>query len=661
MNVLRKSVLLFHTVRYLSLKQVAYRVKAVTRKRWWQVRNQKAPLVHSCLVREFRSLYEGLQDPMAVDLAGLMVTPISRAIGISEGRFYFLNREVRYKNDINWHDSEVSQLWRYHLHYFEYLQDLIIWSSNGNDEKAWGTFKVLSSSWISKNGFLIGDGWHPYTVSLRIVNWLNGFGYWRNFFDEHADFRSIFLASLYGQARFLAANLEHDVRGNHLLKNIKALLWAGIAFSGKESFGWYRKALVLLEQELAEQVLPDGGHFERVPGYHGTVLKDCLEMSLWLKGNRYPVPAWLDAGVLRMLSYLRIALPADGQLPLLKDTAWEAFTVPLDVLSTGALYLNCPEFKIAKDYGLYPWLLFGFEGREEFQHFDLSKDLNVSTPLFDSGFFVLRDDKQKDYLIFDVGKPCPDYLPAHAHADMFSYELSVAGQRVVVDSGVYEYSAGKWRDFFRSTRAHNTVEINGTNQSEIWGSFRVARRAQPGPVLFENGKDRVVIDAWHDGYQRLGIPAFHRRVLWWEKEHFWFVCDEIYGSGQVQTKSLVHLHPSLMFKPSGRQQFQIHKGKETVLQLSTFENEAFKVICGREEEVIQGWYSEEFGKKVPNFVLSLEKDGELPFCFGYVIHEADDFGLRYFRKGSRLHSFEVVLQDKVFFMDISPNRAVCHS
>jgi uncharacterized heparinase superfamily protein len=650
--------LYWHTVRHLSCKQLAYRGKAMARRRWRAIRRQRAPQGPARISVHIPLLYEVARSLAIPDhLKPLAAAAIQRARGIGEGRFSFLNQEVHYPNGVDWNDPWVSQLWRYHLHYFGYVEALILLSVNGEEEKAWRTFKTLSSAWISGNTFLRGDGWHPYTVSLRVVNWLNAFVYWQPYFDEEAGFRRLYVSSLYGQARFLAANLEQDVRGNHLLENLRALLWAGTAFVGKEASGWERKALSLLEKELAEQVLPDGGHFERAPGYHGTVLKDCLEMALWLKRNGRSVPAWLDETLLRMLRYLMSLLPPDGQYPLLKDTAWDAVPSPVDLLSAGALYFNRGEFKIAESLGWYPWFLFGRSGEEAFQPLHLPSETKASRPLSDSGFLVLKQEQKKDYLILDVGKPCPEYLPAHAHADMLSYELMVGGRRVVVDSGVYEYRAGKWRDFFRSTRAHNTVEIDGKNQSEVWGSFRVARRAEPGHVHYTESGNRVVMDARHDGYVRQGIQAVHRRVVWWEKDRFWFVFDEIYGKDRVRAKSFVHLHPGLVFESTDLGSFQIHEGPRPVLGMKSFGTDVYEIMAGREKGEVQGWYSEEFGRKVPNPVLSLEKEGELPFCFGYVLYEGRDISMEFSQMGSRTYAIDILLQGKMTSIHIEPGKA----
>lgn len=338
-----------------------------------------------------------------------------------------------------------------------------------------------------------------------------------------------------------------------------------------------------------------------------------------------------------MLDFLQSILPSDHQLPLLKDTVRGEGRPPDALFSAGGLYLDRPALRITDHFALYPWLLFGKRGREQFSQYGLTEGFSGSKPLSESGFFVLRDDEKRDYLVFDAGKPCPDYLPAHAHADLFSYELMVDGQRVVVDSGVYEYAAGKWRDYFRSTRAHNTVEIAGKNQSEVWGSFRVARRARPGLDNYTDSKERTVIDVRHDGYQRLGISVMHRRILWWEKGLFWFVLDEIFGKGRVGAKSFVHIHPSLGGNPTEHGGFQIRKQLRNVLGIQSFGNDAQKIITGREDGDIQGWYSEEFGKKTPNAVLCFEKEAETPFCFGYVLYRGKDLVVQYLQTGSRMY------------------------
>jgi hypothetical protein len=200
----------------------------------------------------------------------------------------------------------------------------------------------------------------------------------------------------------------------------------------------------------------------------------------------------------------------------------------------------------------------------------------------------MRNDAQGDHLIADFGRVCPDYLPAHAHADLFSFELTIGGQPVVVDSGVFEYTAGEWRDWFRSTAAHNTVEIDGRDQSEMWGSFRVGRRARAFGVRWIEGPGFTAITGTHDGY----APLLHTRwIVQVNEARLWFVIDRVTGPAGHTARSRIHLQPDapFHFTPFG----------------ATAVTES------------QGWLSERFGEKLPNRVLTLT--APTPCWFGFVV------------------------------------------
>lgn len=630
--------LLFQTSRHLSPHQIFYRLYFLVRRKCWLLAGKKAPSSAGCQLIDYYPLYLGLQDSGAPGPWMQQATEgLGRACARAQGRFRFLNVEVIYTEEINWHDPGVSRLWRYHLHYFDYIEDLLLWAVAGHDPLAWDAFRRLVKSWIEGNRKVIGDGWHPFTLSVRVVNWLQAFHFWKSRFKCDPEFSSRFVESLYGQIKVLASSLEYDVRGNHLIKNLRTLIWAGVAFGDNRWEKEMDRAIQVLEKELAEQVLGDGGHFERVPGYHAAVLKDCLEMGLCMRRNwEGGSPDWLDGTLQRMIHYLLSILLPDGNLPLLKDTARGVTPPPTDLLAAGALYFNNPEFKISESFGIYPLLLFGKEGWEIFRRWPSAGRKAHSATLPESGYTVMRDESTDDYLIFDGGKVCPDYLPAHAHADMFSYELMVKGQRIVVDSGIYEYTAGAWRKYFRSTRAHNTVEVEGQNQSEVWGSFRVARRARPFRVSWKAERSHILVQGKHDGYCRLPFPVVHRRILLWEKGRFWLVVDQLMpeyvdqrswgegrkGEGRFRADSHVHLHPKIDPEQVDSCQWRLN-GLGFPLWIRGFGHGEVRITRGQIEPCIQGWYSTDFGGRVPNSVLSFHRESTLPFLFGYVISEEE--------------------------------------
>jgi hypothetical protein len=332
-----------------------------------------------------------------------------------------------------------------------------------------------------------------------------------------------------------------------------------------------------------------------------------------LRRNRAGSPPWLDETIRRMLDYLVAILPPDGEVPLLKDTARDAAPRPEDLLAAGALYLSEPEYKRVGEFGLYPFLLFGRPGGDRYGRWPTCPSPRKPAALRGADHYVMRDDARGDFLILDAGKPCPDYLPAHAHA-----ELLVSGERVIVDSGVYEYTAGSWRDFFRSTRAHNTVEVAGTDQSEVWDSFRVARRARPGAAIWIEGEDWILFQGSHDGYCRLRPQVTHRRTVAWLRDRLWIIVDELQGSGPIKAASHLHLRPDCSLEAVEERGLRI-RGPRIPLSITPFGHQRCSILRGQMDPFIQGWYSEAFGLRLPNTVLTLHLDGSMPLCFGYVI------------------------------------------
>ena len=225
--------------------------------------------------------------------------------------------------------------------------------------------------------------------------------------------------SLWRQLVVLARNVEDDVLGNHVIRNARALVLGGVSFGAAELL---ERGLGLLERELPAQILPDGGHYERSPVYHAVVLRDLREVSAATELTG------LDAVLERMRRFAAALARPDGRPALFNDGGLEL---------APALDLEPPGDGLA----LFP----------------------------DTGYAVVRTPRV--WLAFDCGPPSPPFLPAHAHADALSLQLWVDGRSVVVDPGTFTYEPGSDRDWFRGTRAHSTVAIDG-NQFELWGAFR---------------------------------------------------------------------------------------------------------------------------------------------------------------------------------------------
>ena len=602
-----------HTLRHIPLSQWWYRGRRLVRHRYWRLTKAEIHHPKQVHINALTPLFLKTEpNAIPANLLNQIQEQCQIAEEASKQHFSFLNRAKTFSGSIDWHIDTVPRLWRFNLHYFHLVPALLIQANQGQSNQAQETFTRLAISWIKGNRALRGDGWHPYTLSLRIVNWCHAIqgGLVK------AEAIELVHKSLFAQARFLVNDLEHDVRGNHLLENVRALIFAGTLFSGPEAAAWLATGLDILKKETAEQVLPDGGHFERCPSYHWVVAKNYLEISLWLRRNG-KAPDWLENALLRMLDFGGWITAADGREPLFKDSAWSASPDPFEVSAAGALYFQESRYKLTSNRSLYTLMLFGTAGHDQLMAMAQAPFPSGSRYFPESGYLVQRT--ADSFFILDVGYVCPDYLPAHAHADLFTYELHVKGQRIVVDSGVYEYQAGPWREYFRSTAAHNTVEVAQQNQSEVWGSFRVARRARPKIHHLEQTDRYTLIQASHDGYKRLSNPAIHRRTCLIHDSGFWLFVDEILGAGETDSRNFIHFHPDTHLATQAESAWQVTVPNHVNLYWadSNINQSNNKQIKGQTTPK-QGWHSEMFGEVRENNVLQFEITSALPHHMAYL-------------------------------------------
>ena len=419
----------------------------------------------------------------------------------AEGRFRFLEDTREIGAPDGWQQLTAGRLWRYHLHYFEWA-----WAFSAHPDRDWArdAFARLWRSWRAGAPVWRGDPWSPYVVSLRAWAWCGAY----EPLVAGSAIEAEWLAAFAAYPRFVRAFLELDVGGNHLVKNLKALLGLGVFF-GDERLR--RVAGDRLEEQLAVQVLADGGHYERSPSYHCQVLGDLLDVQGLLAAAGLPPLAGLGEAIAAMRRWLGAMLMPDGDVPMFND---------------------CVRV-----------------GRRRIEALEPTAPATVEPLILlqPSGYAVMRGGDRL-HLVADVGVPCPSELPAHAHADCLSFELAVDGERAVVDTGVSTYDAGPQRAYERSTAAHNTVEIDGADQTEVWGVFRAARRAKP--TLRYAAVDAVAVDAVaggavtlaasHDGYERLRGRPRHLRT-WRVTSAAVEVTDEITGAGAHRVTARFHL------------------------------------------------------------------------------------------------------------------------
>ena len=469
---------LFYTAKYLKPIQITNRLARRLRKLKHYQGSALAPVKHQL---------------------SWQVTATVSASFQSDGLACFLNETGPLHE---WENPQKSKLWLYNLHYFD---DLV---AEGAKDRATLHHEVIAR-WIEDNPPHSGTGWEPYPLSLRICNWIK----W--LLVDNSPVEGMH-QSMVEQAHALSQQVEHHLLGNHILANAKALVFAGTYFDGEVADQWLSAGLALLTEQLEEQVLEDGAHFELSPMYHSIVLMDVLDLIQL--GLCFPV-----SEISRMIPTLRMKASAmvnwlegvshpDGEISFFNDAAFGIAP------STGAI------FRYARSLGVRSPV-----EDETLHHYDAS------------GYVAVHLAEQ--LAVLDVARVGPDYLPGHAHADTLSFEWSLRGQRVLVNSGTSLYGHSEERLRQRKTAAHNTVVVNDADSSEVWSGFRVARRARPFDVTTRETSDGVVVQAAHDGYRRLRPGVTHRREWHVAPGHFRVV--DILTDIFKTAVAYFHLHPSV--------------------------------------------------------------------------------------------------------------------
>jgi uncharacterized heparinase superfamily protein len=505
------------------------------------------------------SLALKLPDIKLAEKTGTWRPPIIRSQSLYENdTFVFLNQTHPIHDVSDWNNPALPKLWLYNLHYFDDL--------NAQDARARGErHRKLMHRWIIENPPTFGNAWEPYPSSLRIVNWIK----WTlagNSLDKEA------IQSLYLQARWLSLRIEWHLLGNHLLANAKALIFAGVFFSGDEARAWLKSGLQIYQDQIPEQILADGMHFELSPMYHAILLEDILDILNLSRSypNQFEenFKDLLQVSAQKMLVAHQTLIHPDGQISFFNDAAFE-IAAPNDQLTGYAQSLGIQLASNLIDI--------------DYQNTD---DLSLSR-LTNAGY--VRLEGSNACALLDIAAIGPDYLPGHAHADSLSFELSVFNQRVIVNGGTSSYSDQDIRAYERSTAAHSTVEIDEQNSSEVWGQFRVAKRAYPQDVVVEKEDDAFRVSCSHDGYTRMAASAIHTRV-WQMDKNTLSVADKVHvEQGATPSSAIARfiLHPSIQIKQLSQDQWQLLLPNQKEIQLH--------VVVG-EGHIEGSRYAPEFGK-----------------------------------------------------------------
>lgn len=488
---------------------------------------------------------------------------------LARGRIRLLNRTADLGFPIDWqllNWPDAPRLWRFHLHYHEFLADLL---DDDASPASWTLAWNIVGQWIEahppSDPTRYRDALHPYCISRRLPIWM------RLFLEQQPprDLKAEILRSMTEQVEYLQGHPERDVGGNHWWENGRALTIAGCFFAGARAERWRQLGMRWLDRCIAEQISANHEHFERSPMYQADLAIGLEQLAHWLEpvdpaaSKRYRE---ISADMLRFLDNLR---HPDGNLPLFGDTTLDEAPLPA-----------------GRDV-------------EDVSHWV-------------GDYYVHRTANHQ--LNFDAGNLGPDHLPAHAHSDLLGFEMSLHGRRILVDSGTYAYE-GRKRIEYRSSRAHNVLVIDEMELADVWSSFRMGRRGH----VKDQGSGEIPEGRWvhasHDAYRHHGVDKVVRLWFFARDQGPWFSVHLVLGApGKVHRMTeYLHWHPSVPCEIQDRSFISSDPNLPLAWEVATDDMDV---------TMATGSYSPDFHVEHLTKVFELSRSGSLPMLTAWSMRPA---------------------------------------
>ncbi len=465
-----------------------------------------------------------------------------------------------YCEDINYRDPEFGDyryVWELNRHHHLVILGKA-YQLTGDEEYAQEVCDQIFD-WIKQNPPYVGINWtSALEASIRLISWIYSLDLIKDSKALTKDISCEAMKSVWLQTQFIAGNLSRfSSANNHLIGEAAWLALAG-----------HKKGLAILEQEVEKQIYADGVSKEQAIHYQVFVY-DFL--SLVAQALNLKKDSSINKALDSMSYFLAHLMDKNGQLPAIGDS------------DDGHVIKTCED---EKDKNLR---LFGRYKKAETRAYK------------EGGYYVIEENGQ--HLIFDCGSLGYLSIAAHGHADSLSVIFSAFGARFFVDPGTYLYNCEpSWRNYFRSTYAHNTIAIDGQDQSVMGGPFLWSSKADSEITSFVDNADCVYVKGRHNGYQRLKDPVFHEREIFFDKaNNTFFLTDNICAKQDHQIEQIFHLSPECRVSGIDGSVVKIINGKHT---LHLCMDSSLKL------RLKKGWFSPAFGVKVPTVTIVGSKQGQ---------------------------------------------------
>lgn len=518
--------------------------------------------------------------------------------------------------------GDIKYLWEPNRH-LELVTLAQVWQLTGEIKYAEGC-RTLLESWFEQCPYPQGPNWtSSLEHAVRLMNWsvawqlLDGVDSPLFVGVGGQAFRECWLDSIYRHCHFIAGHFsKYSSANNHMFGEyaglfIGALMWP----CWDDSARWLEISRAGLEEEALKQNAPDGVNREQAIWYHHAVTDAMLLCSRAGKANEVEFSAAWWNRLEKMLEFIAAVMNVGGMVPMIGDTddammvrfsREPGFNVFRSLIATGAVLFEREDF--SRKAGTFDdksrWLL-GTEGDAEFEHLaelDSTPDRDRGTKrAFPSGGYYILGDQfdtpDEVRVVADAGPLGYLSIAAHGHADALAFTLSAGGHEILIDPGTYSYhTQKKWRDYFRGTSAHNTVRVDGVDQSLIGGNFMWLKHAKAWCEKWESDLDRDYFSGAHDGYQSLQDPVLHQRAIEFDKAaRVLRVTDTLTCKRTHQVELFWHFAESCQIQVSGNEISALCEGQSVRFVMPRI---AWKpvVVSGQETPPL-GWISRRFDQK----------------------------------------------------------------
>lgn len=535
--------------------------------------------------------------------------------------------------------GDIKYLWEPNRH-AELVTLAQAWHLTGEEKYVEGC-RILLESWFDQCPYPLGVNWtSSLELAIRLLNWawvwqlLGGADCELVCNNSETPFKQRWLAAIYQHCHFISGHFSYySSANNHLFGEYMGLFVGATCWPyWKESAVWQDKGRAGLEQEAIRQNYPDGCNREQGIWYHHEVADMMLLCGLVGRANNIGFSDTYWNRLELMLEFIASMMDTAGNMPMIGDSddaviirfvPDQTFPVFQSLLATGTILFERPDFaaKARAFDDKSRWLL-GDDGVKRFA--DLlgktdAEPLTFRREFPDGGYYILGHELETERevkLIVDAGPLGYLSIAAHGHADALAMTLSIGGCALLIDPGTYAYhTERKWRDYFKGTSAHNTVRIDGLDQSVSGGNFLWLKHANAWCDSFAVGTEQDTFTGTHDGYMRLKDPVRHsRRITLSKVENTIEILDAIDCKASHHIELFWHFAETCVVAISGSA--VLVEQDEVRLTMTMPESDWEPQLYMGDELLPLGWVSRRFDVKTPSPTVVWR--GDISGCQQYM-------------------------------------------